>query len=184
MSLVPNARPEMGRHAAEQLLHAHGVEGPALLGRRGYYRDTMGKPGENDRGIYDDAIMLVTPTAYVTFNANCDPSRYARGMAVLAPGVWRYKVGIHGLSRPKAEQYEALVQAAPVTVRRDQQGNDTGWFGINIHRGGRTTTGSLGCQTIHPSQWEAFLALVKAELHRHGIVTIPYVLTERETAHA
>lgn len=180
--IVPSARPEMGRHAAELLVLEHGVTGPALLGRRGYYRDTMGTPGVNDRGLYDDAIMLVTPTAYVTFNANCDPSREAPGIAVLAPGVWRYKVGTHGLSRPVAERYEALVQAEKVTVIRDDRGPDTGWFGINIHRGGRTTTGSLGCQTIHPSQWDAFIALVKAELHRHAIATIPYVLTEREAA--
>lgn len=182
MTIVPSSRPEMGRHAAEQLLHAHGVAGPAILGRRGYYARTMGAHEGNERGIYDDAIMIVTPTAYVTFNANCDPSRQSPGMAVLKAGVWRYKVGIHGLSRPKAQQYEALVQAAPVTVIRDGRGPDTGWFGINIHRGGRTTTGSLGCQTIHPSQWDAFIALVKAELHRHAIATIPYVLTEREAA--
>lgn len=178
--LPTTGRPEIGRHAAEHLLAQHGVDGPALLGRRGYYRDAMGEPGVNDRGLYDDAILIVTPTAYVTFNANCDPSRGAPGMAVLKAGVWRYKVGIHGLSRPKAEQYEALVQAAPVTVVRDEQGEETGWFGINIHRGGRTTTSSLGCQTIPPAQWEAFLALVKEELHRHGIATIPYLLTERE----
>lgn len=178
--MLPPARPAIGRHAAAALLLAHGVTGPALLGRRGYYRDTMGAPGVNDRAIYDDAIMLVTPTSYVTFNANCDPSRESPGMAVLNAGVWHYKVGIHGLSRPKSEQYEALVQAGPVTVTRDARGEDTGWFGINIHRGGRTTTGSLGCQTIHPSQWDGFIALVKMELHRHDIVTIPYCLTERE----
>lgn len=183
-AIAPAARPEMGRHGAELLLFDHGVHGPALLGRRGYYRDSMGQPGANDRGLYDDAIMLVTPTAYVTFNANCDPSRESPGMAVLKAGVWRYKLGIHGLSKPKPLQYEALVQADEVTVTRDGRGDDTGWFGINIHRGGRTTTSSLGCQTIHPSQWDGFIALVKGEMHRHGIATIAYCLTEREAAHA
>lgn len=185
--MLPPARPEMGRHAAEQLLHALDVDitRPALLGRRGYYRDTMGAPGVNDFGIYDDAIMLVSPTAYVTFNANCDPSRHHPGVAVLKAGVWRYRVGIHGLSRPRARQYQALVQAAPVTVVRDpdaghhERWEDTGEFGINIHRGGVTTTSSEGCQTIPPMQYDAFLELVKLELRRFRATEIPYALTER-----
>lgn len=178
--MMPPARPEMTRAAAEALLKSHGVEGPAILGRRGYYRDTMGDHGSNDRGIYDDALCVVTPTAFVTFNANCDPSRFREGIAVLKPGVWLYRLGIHNLSKAKAQQYPALVQAAKVTVVRDGKGEDTGWFGINVHRGGYTTTSSLGCQTIHPTQWDAFYELVKVEMKRHGLKVIPYVLTQRE----
>lgn len=182
MQIVPSDRPGLARSFARQLLAAAGVDGPALVGRRAYYRDTMGEPGKNDRGIYDDAIALVTPTAFATFNANTDPSRFSPGIAVLKPGVWRYKIGTHNISKPPQYRYKALVQAGPVTVVRDGRGEDTGWFGINIHRGGRTTTGSLGCQTIHPAQWDAFIALVEGELVRHGIITIPYLLTERPDA--
>lgn len=181
-TIVPNARPELGRHAAEEMLAQLGVAGPAILGRRGYYRDAMGVPGKNDRGIYDDAIFVVTPTAFVAFNANCDPSRARPGIAVLKAGVWQYKPGIHGLARPKEQQYLALVQAAPVTVVRDGRGDDTGWFGINIHRGGYSSTSSEGCQTIYPDQWPAFIELVKLEMQRHGLMRIPYALTEREAA--
>jgi hypothetical protein len=178
---LPTTRPEMGRHAAEQMLVELRVDiaRPALLGRRGYYRDTMGATGANDIGIYDDAIMLVTPTAYVTFNANCDPSRVHHGVAVLKPGVWRYKLGTHGITRPAAQRYEALIQAGSVTVLREGQGEDHGWFGINIHRGGYNTTSSEGCQTIHPDQWDSFISLVKTELHRYAAVEIPYALTQR-----
>jgi hypothetical protein len=187
--IVPPARPEMVRSFAELLLRRAGVTKlPALLGRRGYYRDTMGAPGINDIGIYDDAIVLVTPTAYATFNANVDPAKVRDGMAHLEAGVYSYRIGIHGLSRPKKQQYKALVQAGDVVVKRDDLDDpdhdgpeiDRGRFGINIHRGGYGTTGSEGCQTIHPDQWPAFIALVESEMKRHAVDTIPYVLTERE----
>jgi len=187
-SIVPAARPEMPRTVAELWLRRAGVALPALLGRRGYYRDTMGRKGKNDRGIYDDAIFLVTPTAFVSFNANVDPSTARDGMAVLEAGVYHYRIGVHGLSKPKKKRYKALVQASDVTVLRDDLDDpdrdgperDVGRFGINIHKGGFTTTSSLGCQTIHPDQWESFITLVEAEMRRHGVATISYLLTQRE----
>src|SRR5690606_11274540 len=132
--------------------------------------NSMGVPGKNDRGIYDDAIFVLTPTGYYTFNGNTDPSRYRagyglgsrKGMACLKAGIHRYKIGTHNPSKSPASRYKALVQAEPVTVIRD--GNPpyehTGWHGINIHRGGDKTTSSLGCQTIPPSQWPAFIRIV------------------------
>lgn len=178
--IVPVTRPELSHDLAMQLIMAAGVqETVVILGRRGYYRDSMGVKGKNDRGIYDDAIAIVTPSAFATFNANTDPSIKRPGVAVLKAGVWRYKIGIHGLSKPAAKRYTALVQADDVTVIRDQQGEDTGRFGINIHRGGYNTTSSLGCQTIYPPQWEAFIALVKNEVARYAVKTFPYLLTER-----
>ena len=182
--MLPPARPEFPRPAAEKLLHAYGVTGPALLGRRGYYRDALGTPGKNDRGIYDDAIMLVTPNVYATFNANTDPSVTRPGIAVLDLGVWDYKLGIHNISKdPRVHpHYPALIQAGPVRVVRDGGHVDTGWFGINIHRGGLHTTSSEGCQTIHPSQWQEFIDTVTREMHALHLTIIPYVLTIREDA--
>lgn len=178
-AIVPSTTPKQGRLDSEMILAANGVEDHfAVLGVRGYYLNSMGEKGKNDRGIYDDAIALVTPSAYVTFNANCDPAAFRKGIANLKAGVWLYKLGIHGLSKPKAKQYRALVQAAPVTVHRDQTGDDTGWFGINIHRGSFATVSSLGCQTVYPSQWNAFIALVEVEMRRYARKTIPYLLAE------
>lgn len=179
--IVPPSRPEMPRVAVLELLAAAGVENFALLGRRGYYRDSMGVPGVNDLNVYDDAIMVVSPTAYATFNANTDPSRELPGMATLLPGVWQYKLGIHGLSHPIGpRQYPALVQAGPVTVKRwpFTGATETGEFEIHIHHGGETTTSSAGCQTVHPDQWDEFFGLVKSEMAKYARRTIPYCLTE------
>ena len=77
------------------------------------------------------------------------------GIAVLKPGLYRYQPGIYGLSHPVGpRRYPAFVQAGDVTVHRDGGGDDTDFFGINIHHGSDTGTGSLGCQTTPPAQWD------------------------------
>lgn len=161
-----------------------------IIGLRGYYRDTMGEPGVNDRMIYDDAICIVTPNVHANFNGNTDPNGYrpghgtgaAKGMATLKPGFWPvYRFDLH------RGQYLALCQrAGEVTVIRDGHPSyeDTGEFGINIHRGGATSTSSLGCQTIPPSQWDGFITLAVSEAKRlfgakWKSTTIPYVLIDR-----
>ena len=140
-----------------------------IVGVRGYYEKSMGAPDRNDRGLYDDAIFVVGPKTFHAFNGNTDPSRVregagtgaGKGMARLKPGVWRaWRFGLH------RGQYRALVQTGgDVTVIRDGRGDadyeHTGAFGINIHRGGNTTTGSEGCQTLPPDQWLPFLRSVE-----------------------
>lgn len=180
MSIVPSARPQMVRAEAEKLLAAYGVKAPAILGERGYYRDSMGVKGTNDRGMYDDAIAVVTPRLYRTFNANTDPSRVGGRLAVLQSGVWDYKQGMHHPSNPNG--YPCLVQAGPVTVLRDDGVKESGEFYIHIHKGGYNLTSSEGCQTIHPDQWREFYELVCGEMEFYEIEEIPYVLTVREAA--
>lgn len=177
--------PQQPRTQTISLLSKHGVDVSkrvALLGVRGYYRDTMGEPGVNDLGIYDDAIFVVSPDTHKAFHANTDPSRLSPGMASLLPGVYRYQVGVHGVSKPAARRYPALVQAGPVTVaRHGQVALDTGWFGVNIHRGGRVGTSSLGCQTVPPELWDSFFGLVTHELKQRNQLWLPYVLIEGPT---
>lgn len=183
MTIVPPNRPRLTLDGPlARLLKGYGLaESPAarLVGIRGYYRDSMGEPGRNDLGLYDDAIVLLGPTTYQTFNANVDPSRLHDGVASLVAGaVYWYKIGIHGLSKPADKRYKALVQARPVEVQRHHGPRERGWFGINIHRGGWQTTGSEGCQTIHPKQWTLFLMAVELELERAHQVEIPYLLVD------
>jgi lysozyme len=144
----------------------------------------MGAKGKNDRGIYDDALILVTPNVHAAFNANVDPGAYGinpkvrKGYASLKPGVYRYKLGKHGLRR--GNPYTALVQSGPVTVQRDGGQEETGFFGINVHAGSRTRVSSEGCTTLPPGpNWDGFIALVQAEMKRNNAKTLSYVLTSK-----
>ena len=178
--LVPASRPQQKREITERYLLKAGVKDKvALLGVRGYYKNTMGERGKNDRGIYDDAIFVISPTAYVSYNANTDPSTHRRGIAVLMTGVHRYRRGRHGISR--GEGYPALRPATKdeaLPVMRDGIGPDDG-YAINIHRGSRNSTSSAGCQTIVPSQYNSFIELVYGEMDRYSQQTIPYLLIEQ-----
>jgi lysozyme len=152
-----------------------------LVGFRGYYQDTMGKPGVNDRGIYDDAMCIVSPDKFLTFNGNTDPSRFRPGVATLVPGVYMYRKGKHGITTHADGGYWALRpatknEALPVT-RDGQEGISQG-IAINIHKGGYGTTSSEGCQTIYPDQWLEFRGTVYKLMDDYNQDTIPYVLID------
>ncbi len=184
--LLPAQRPNLGRELARATVFRHLGEKAddevTLLGVRGYYLNSLGSPGRNDRGIYDDAFFILAPHCFAAFNGNTDPSGTRKGtgtgnnkgMAVLDPGAWRYKPGMH------RGKYKAFRQADEVTVTRDGDPpyQSTGWFGINIHRGGIVTTSSAGCQTIPPDQWELFRSILNQELAHEGQVAFNYLLVE------
>jgi lysozyme len=185
MSIQPPSRPRLTDTEARAILAANGVHASkevAVLAKRGYYLDTMGKKGENDRGIYDDAIAIVGPEVFAAFNGNTDPSVFRKNIATLIPGVHEYKPGLHGVSFNKpGYPYPAFIPATPgkrVPVRRDGQAGASVGVAINIHRGSRTTTSSLGCQTIPPDQWDLFRDLLNGQLRRMGQKTFRYVLVE------
>lgn len=182
---VPSSRPMQPREVTANLLNANGVrDAVCLVGERGYYLNSMGAKGVNDRDIYDDAIFLTSPSCHVAWNANVDPSPFRVGVASLEPGVWRFGLNIHGKSKPKHLQYECLEQVGPVIVRRDSKDGkgtlDKGVFAIQIHRGSYGSTSSLGCQTLPPDQWESFIPLVKEMLKRYGQQTLPYLLLNHQ----
>jgi len=203
-AILPPAKPKATRE--DILAHCqatnHPITGPiTVVSFRGYYARTMGATKGNDRGIYDDALFIIGPNTFAAFNGNNDPSVARDNVATLQPGRYLYQPGIHGLSRPAAQQYPAFVQAGPVIVCRDGTertpagheddslgyclGNslwtDAKWwpndrFAINIHRGGNSTTSSLGCQTLPPDQWDAFHSLLMLELKRAGAKTFDLVV--------
>ena len=170
--------PKQSREEVEKLVEALDVP-VALLGVRGYYKKQGKNKRANDINVYDDGMFVWSQNGYYAFNANTDPSITRPGVATLKPGVWQYRLGTHNISKAKKFQYPALVQAAPVTVLRQGRAEDTGWFGINIHRGGRTTTSSLGCITLPPDgNWDSFYTLIKTEMSRAKVSRVPFVLVD------
>ena len=157
MKILPDKRPQMTKQEVLDLVLVthpdYKIPDIFWVGIRGYYKKTMGNPDGNDRAMYDDALFIVSKGEFVSFNGNCDPRRFTKGIASLKAGIWPvYKFDRH------KDQYIALCQrGGKVTVVRDEKGEDTGMFGINIHRGGSYGTSSAGCQTIPPSQWEDFI---------------------------
>ena len=157
-----------------------------VLAVRGYYRDTMGKPGVNDHGIYDDAFFIVTPTGMTAWNGNTDPSRLGwnpgagKYMARLKPGVWTFRRLKHRASSPGG--YMAYGQGEnPVTVERLRNDGtiaqtETGTFGINLHRGGNSGTSSEGCCTVPREQWAEFDRALFRSLADADTLTFPFIL--------
>lgn len=196
-SIMPAARPRLTQSALYKQIKDFNIDRerhPLLIvGIRGYYLNTMGVQGANDRSLYDDALFLDSPFGFLAFNGNTDPDGVRRGqgfgsqrgMALLKPGLWHaYRFDFH-----KGRDFAICQRAAPVTVIRDGINGDyehTGYFGINIHAGGTTRTGSLGCQTVPPAQWSSFITTARdwavalwgqARLMQ---VTLPYLLLENK----
>lgn len=181
--MIPSSTPKQSREKTIAMVKKARIsDSVVLIGIRGYYLDNMGEKGKNDRNIYDDAIILLSPSCYAAFNANTDPSLFKKGVASLMPGVHLYKKGNHGISKPSGG-YPALRPATKneeLPVTRDGEGKSVG-IAINIHKGGYKTTSSLGCQTIYPTQWDGFINLVYSEMARYNQKTIPYLLVEQTT---
>lgn len=154
-----------------------------VVGVRGYYRDTMGEAGVNDRGIYDDAFFVVGPETFAAFNGNNDPSAFKNSVATLAVGCHPYKPGNHGISRPGGgyPAFRPATKKEELPVTRDGETavpSTRPGVAINIHRGGYGTTSSLGCQTLHPDHWGAFHAVTHAEMKKSGLKQFWYILIE------
>lgn len=205
--LMPDAKPQLGpdkvREVAKKMIMAdincHGADilvicPVMVLGVRGYFRNTLGRPGVNDFGVFDDAGFLITPDVVLPFRWNCDPAKpgWNKGVdkyfAQLEPGVWPFRQGPHkrvpGRFRQMTDEEAELAQLerffmdsrqdGEFTVRRLKEekkyDEETGMFNINIHPGSQRSTSSWGCQTVPTSDWDAFQvaaysAMLKSNQH-------------------
>lgn len=159
-----------------------------VLAVRGYYRDSMGKQGANDHGIFDDAFFIVSPNGFTAWNGNTDSTRTGwnagagKFMARLRTGVWTYRRLKHKMSSPNG--YMAFGQGSNVVTvdRVDKDGNvkqiETGCFGINLHRAGINTTSSEGCLTVPQEQWVSFRSTLDEALEKAGKISFPLILID------
>lgn len=161
-----------------------------LLGIRDCFRGDL--HGEAPSNFYDDSIVRWIDGDIKIYPASVDPGQYyinhalnPQGCARLKCGLWQYQLGEHHAHR-------ALVQAEEVTVDRldklgKRVGEETGYFGINVHSGGpEYLVGrySAGCQVIKTSeawrdQWTDFFAPILTGLPIFRQVKVPYLLVDR-----
>lgn len=161
-----------------------------LVAIRGYYLNTMGTPGKNDLNMYDDMVAWVWPNGVAAFNYNTDPTRLGfnrnagKNMAMLIPGMYTF------VKRKHKGQYDAFGQGEhPVAVYRCEVSGkissiEEGLFGINIHKGGFSSTSSEGCQTLPQDQWQAFKEMGYSLLRQYNQNTFKYILFDEETERA
>ena len=146
--------------------------------------------------FYDDAVGRWTLNIY---EGTTDPGKLylmnpcnKKGCAVLTTGYHKglWKIGLH------RGKYQALVQASPCEVYRDNDENDLinyyddikverGIFGINLHRASATQKSdeiglySAGCQVIkNTNEFNDLMALCKKAIKPNG--TQSYVLINED----
>lgn len=149
-----------------------------LLGIRGYYLNSQGKAGENDRGIYDDAFVLVGPGYFKTFNANTDPRKIGFGIGTLLPGVHDLKQGPHPITKPNVPAFRTADVSQVLPGTRDGQIGIKDLLGVNLHPGGTYNVNSIACQTVQAQQWPEF----KTDAYKLTDKTkkiLTYLLTEQ-----
>ena len=130
----------------------------------------------NEKNKFDDHIYLFNGPLMQIFTGTTNPGTHwlknllnPSGCAVVKPGQYvdSWKLGLH------QGKYRALVQAKPITVYRDNNKNDlaeeigkedTGMFGINIHRANESAVSSIidkwsaGCQVLNnPDEFHKLL---------------------------
>jgi len=134
----------------------------------------------NEKNKFDDYFYLIKGPIMYVFSGTTNPGTHwlknlmnPKGCAVVKPGQYvdSWKLGMH------QGKYEALVQAKPITVYRDNNKNDlaeengkedTGMFGINIHHANASAISSIidkwsaGCQVLdNPEQFKTLISSCK-----------------------
>jgi hypothetical protein len=148
------------------------------------------QPAKHVTNLFDDTLTISYKKGgvwqYHEWPITTDPGQRAmlqysnpKGVAILVPGQYRgsHMIGLH------QGKYEALRQQRPVKVWRDKNKDmqydwvdeDTGIFGINIHRSNPKTEStyvenwSEGCQVFkRVNQFNTFMDICRLSRNIHG----------------
>ena len=146
------------------------------------------KDSKESVNVFNDALILIYNAEdgkhIEVFPITTDPGLYylknnlsIKGCAILKEGQVRggWQIGLH------QGKYKALVQKKPVTVYRDSNkdskldfvNEETGMFGINIHKSGESSTQvdrwSAGCQVFaRVKDFNKFMNLVQKGNNKYG----------------
>lgn len=101
-------------------------------------------------------------------------------MARLKPGVWRFVKWKHRGQYWAFGQGMNNVEVERVTESGKIQKVERGTYGINIHKGSTNHTSSEGCQTLPPSQWDAFKSTGYSLLDAWKQSSFPVIVIENQ----
>ena len=165
---------------------------------RGYRATSMGPTPENDPGIWDDLLALVTPNSFHAINGNLDPSRWGwnesvgKPFGVLQPGIWWWYPGPHKGRMPAFRQADDAPTGRKMGFpnegrffvercwgRGDKRNyHEWGHFQANVHLGTYRTTSSWMCLTVPPQGGEQFLQRSINALKAYKQPYIPGILID------
>lgn len=169
-----------------------------VLAVRGYWKSSMGDPGRNDVGVWDDAFFLVTPNTMLAERANTDPSRVGWNAGVgkpyfmLDPGIWYFYPGAHKGVRPAFRQADDADVAKRLGIPHEGKFTGTRMWGfgdkrnyketghqqVDIHPGGIENTSSWACLTLPKARAKVWLQTATAELKAYSQKLLPVILIE------
>ena len=151
-------------------------------------------------GLFDDEIRVCYKEGFdwieERYKATTDPSMEQhkdpdnpKGVAILKPGQYR---GVYKIDKHAGKYYALCQRGAEVTVYRDNNldertdyiNEESGWFGINLHRAHpnrivqSTRAYSHGCQVIqNPADFMRLMGLARLQIGI-GYDTFTYTLIE------
>lgn len=173
--IIPPSRPKRDNAIIDAIIERYAMDPSRanLIFVRGWYLDSMGKPGVDDANIYDDAAFLVSPNIRESYNANTGPSFPQKGYAKLDLGLYTFYPSFHHIANA-AKRYKALrPYPEGVVLKCTRNGKPGKCSHTNCHKGGSNPASfdvvwSEGCLTIPSTQYPDWQPRVWGEIVKYN----------------